>query len=162
MRVLVAVGLFLDRVLSPMHRGLPEINGDGDQALDDAAISTYAKAFRAPIRPAVYDTAGPPDLGSLAVQSPYAVFTERDADGVLQWDFRRLGDFAHHDGLCSLGLRVVFSPSPATRSLTASRIESRELGVVSADDTGWERATLLAICAATTHLALRAISTTCI
>jgi hypothetical protein len=154
MRVLVAVGLFLNRVLSPMHRGLPEIDGDGDQALDDAAISIYAKAFRAPVRPAVYDTAGPPDLGALAVESPYAVFTERDGDGVLQWDFRRLGDFAHHDGLCSLGLRVVFSPSPATRSLTASRIESRELGVVSADDPGWERATRLAICAATTHLAL--------
>jgi arachidonate 15-lipoxygenase len=152
--VLVALGLFLARVCPLMRRGLPSIDADVDRALDDARIATYARAFRAPVRPAAYDGDGPPDLGELAVQSPYAVFTARDADGELHWDFRRLREFPHHDELCSLGLRVVFSPSSETRRLVAARIESDELGVVSAGDAGWERAATLAVCAATTHLAL--------
>jgi hypothetical protein len=155
LRAVVAVTLFLTRLIPPMRRGLPEIDPDAGRALDDARISTYALAFRAPVRPAAYDADGGPDLGELAVRSPYALITERDPDdGRLQWDLRRLGDFAHHDGLCSLGLRVVFTPSPETRGLTATRIESEELGAIDAGDEGWDRATSLAVCAATTHLAL--------
>ena len=153
MRVMASLALFFDRVLPPMRPGLPEIASDGDQALADASITTYAKAFRAPVRPSVYATTGPPDLGALAVESPYAVLTERGADGELQWDLHRLGDFAHHEGLCSLGLRVVFS-SPGPGSLAESRIESRELDVVASDEPGWPQAVRLAICAATTHVAL--------
>jgi hypothetical protein len=154
MRMLVAVSLFLDRVLSLVKEGLPQIDADADEALSDGKMAIYAKAFRAPVRPAVYDTTDPPDLGELAVRSPYALFTERGDDGRLQWDFRTLGDFEHHEGLCSLGLRVVFASSSATRRLTATRIESRELGAVHPDDAGWGRATALAICAATTRMSL--------
>ena len=146
MRVLVAVGLFLDRVLSPVIGVCPR-SPARRSGTDDAAIATYAKAFRAPVRPAVYDTAGPPDLGTLAVEARARCLP--DADGVLRWISAGWAA-SPTTTACSLGLQVVFSPSLATRSLAASRIESRELGVVSADDTGWERATRLAICAATT------------
>ena len=157
MRVLVTVGLFLNRVFPPMRRGLPEIDPDIGTALDDALISSYAKAFRRPVRPSTYDVDGPPELGELAAMSPYAVLTERDADGLIQWDLRGLGDFAHQEGLCSLGLRVVFAPTPdesGRTRLVASHVDSRELGVVHPGDAGWARATSLAVCAATTHLAL--------
>jgi arachidonate 15-lipoxygenase len=153
MRVVVAIGLFLARVFPQMRRGLPEIDADGATTLDDAKIGTYASAFREPVRPDAYANPGAPDLGELAVRSPYAVLTRRGDDGLLQWDLRALGDYAHHDGLCSLGLRVLFEPVIATRSLRATRIES-ELGDVQPGDAAWGRASLLAVCAATTNVAL--------
>lgn len=156
-RLLVAVGLFLNRVLPPMRRGLPEIDANIRTALDDALMPSYAKAFRAPIRPSTFKGDGPLDLGELAVMSPYAVLTERDSDGLIQWDLCGLGDFAHQDGLCSLGLRVIFTPTPdesGPSRLVASRIDTREFGVVHPGDAAWATATSLAVCAATTHLAL--------
>lgn len=154
MRLLVNAGLVFARWFPPMQRGLPEIDVDIDVALDGAGIDRYAKVFRAPVRPAVYSTEGPTELGRLAVASPYAVLTERGADGQLQWDFRRLADFEHQESLCSLGVRVVFSESVGDGRLSAERIESAELGVVAPGDAGWASATNLAVCAATTHLAL--------
>jgi hypothetical protein len=154
MRLIVNTGLLLARLFPSMQPGLGEIDPDVGAALDEAGIDRYAKAFRAPVRPAVYGTDGPTDLGSLAVASPYAVLTERGADGRVQWDFRRLAEFEHHDGLCSLGVRVVFSETADAGRLTAERIESAELGVIAPGDAGWASATDLAVCAATTHLAL--------
>jgi len=154
MRALINTGLALGRCIPQMRPGLPEIADDPRTALDDAGIAKYASAFRSPVRPSVYDTDGPPDLGRLAVESPYAVFLERDDEGTLQWDFRELAEFEHHDGLCSLGLRVLFSERPRTRDLVVERIESVELGTVTPDDDTWPRANQLAVTAATTHAAL--------
>ena len=154
MRLFTRIGLFLNRVLSPMRAGLPEIDADIDKALDYALSSGYRKAFRAPVLPHIYDGDGKPELGDLAVQSPYSVFLERGDDGVLQWDFRVLGEFEHQDALRSLGLRVHFSESIDTRRLTAVEIDSEEYGVVRRGDPDWEASRTLAVCAATTHMSL--------
>mgnify|MGYP000526591863 CR=1 FL=1 len=83
--------------------------------------------------------------------------TERDADGI-KWDLGHLADFAHHEGLCSLGLQVAFAPTAAgdgRHRLEASGIDSAEFGLVHPGDEAWGRATSLAICAATTPPASR-------
>jgi hypothetical protein len=156
MRILINAGLLLAKLVPANRPGWREIDADPHRALDDADISSYARVFRAPVRPSVYDEPGALDLGRLAVEGPYALFLERGADGQLQWDFRQLGEFEHHDGLCSLGLRVVFDGPDDSGRLSTARIESTELGVVGADadHADWERATALAICAAGTHLSL--------
>ena len=154
MRLHVAAGLFLTRVLPPMKSGLPQIDADIDKALEYGLTSGYRKAFRAPVLPEIYDGVGKPELEDLAVQSPYHVFLERGADGALQWDFRVLGEFEHQDGLRSLGLRVLFSESIDTRRLTALEIESDEYGKVRRGDPDWEASKTLAVCAATTHTSL--------
>jgi arachidonate 15-lipoxygenase len=154
MRLLTRVGLFLDRVLPPMKAGLPEIDADVDEALHYGLTSGYLNAFRAPELPHIYDGVGKPELEDLAVQSPYSVFVERGGDGVLQWDFRVLGEFEHQEGLRSLGLRVLFSESIDTRRLTAVEIDSDEYGIVGRGDPDWEAARTLAVCAATTHMSL--------
>ena len=154
MRVVVKIGLVLNRLISQMRSGLREIADDPRQALEDARIARYAKAFRWPVRPSIFDAPGALDLGRLAVESPYAVLLERDPDGALCWDLRRLTDFEHHDGLCSLGLQVTFAQPDGSERLLASRIESIDVGVVHPEDDAWEGAVLLAVCAATTHLAL--------
>ena len=154
MRVIVAVGLFLKRAVPPMKEGLPEINADVEKALEYGLTSSYRKAFRAPMLPGTYDGVGAPELEDLAVRSPFSVFLERGADGLLQWDFRALGDFEHQQGLRSLGLRVVFAESADTKRLMATEIESEEYGIVGRGDRDWEASKRLAVCAATTHLAL--------
>lgn len=154
MRLIVNTGLLLARLFPSMQQGLGEIDPDPDAALGQAGIARYAKAFRAPVRPTVYATDGPTDLGRLAVMSPYAVLTERSREGGLQWDLRRLGDFAHQDELCSLGVQVHFSESSSPGELVVERIESAELGVIVPGDSEWASATDLAVCAATTHLSL--------
>jgi hypothetical protein len=73
---------------------------------------------------------------------------------VLHWDFRRLAEFEHQTDLCCLGLRVDFSEPEGSGRLVASQIDSTEWGVVEPGDIAWQRATMLAVCAATTHLAL--------
>ena len=66
-----------------------------------------------------------------------------------------LATFEHHDGLCSLGVRLVFTElTPGSDRLVVDRIESEELGVVTPTDSRWDCAAALAVCAATTHLAL--------
>lgn len=154
MRAFLAFELLLKRMASPMQENLSEIDADIGKALADGLTEDYRKAFRAPTLPKSFEGAGKPELGDLAVESPYSVFLERGADGLLQWDFRVLGDFEHHEGLRSLGLRVVFSESADTRRLTATEIDSRELGTVRNGDPDWAAAKTLAICAATTHLSL--------
>lgn len=154
MRVLVAVGLFFNKLLPPMKAGLPEIDADICQTLDFGLTSSYRKSFRAPVLPQTYEGGGKPDLEDLAVQSPYSVFLERGADGLVQWDFRSLGDYEHQDGLRSLGLRVVFSESTDTKTLTATEVESNEYGAVHPRDTDWEASKKLAVCASTTHMSL--------
>lgn len=154
MRVLVAIGLFLNRVVSQMKAGLPEIDADIDATLKFGLTSSYRKAFRAPVTPDPYDGDNKPDLGALAVRSPYAVFLQRGPDGQLEWDFTALGDYEHQEGLRSLGLRVVFAESDNTRTLAATEIDSTEYGSVHPGDSEWEASRILAVCAATTQMSL--------
>ncbi len=154
MRLTVALWLFLTRVLPPMKPGLPEIDADIEKALDYGLTAGYRSTYRAPVLPDIYNGTGKPELEDLAVQSPYNVFLERGADGVLQWDFRVLAEFEHQDGLRSLGLRVLFSESIDTRRLTAVEIESDEYGSVRRGDLNWDTSKTLAVCAATTHMSL--------
>jgi hypothetical protein len=153
-RFFVALQLLLNRLFPAMQQNLPEIDSDINQAFDKALMPKYGKALRAPVLPPNYKGAGKPELEDLAAQSPYSVFLERDAEGVLQWDFRELGQFEHQRGLCSLGVRVVFSEGTEHQRLEAQEIWDPENGVVRRGDKGWTHSKNLAICAATTHMAL--------
>jgi hypothetical protein len=154
MRVLVQVGLFLNRRLPQMTPDLPEIHEDINEAMKFGLTSDYRNTFRAPRLPLAFSGQGPPNLEDLAVESPYSVFLERGEDGQLQWDFQMLGEFEHQPGLRSLGLRVVFSESDDARRLTTTKIISEEYGEVSAGSEDWDASRLLAVCAATTHMSL--------
>jgi hypothetical protein len=94
-----------------------------------------------------------PDLGALAVRGPYACYTRKNADGRFEWDLRSLSAAEHHEGLLTLGARVVFEVDPTQRVLRAVRIDSA-LGASVPGDTGWELSKKLALCSATTHLSL--------
>jgi arachidonate 15-lipoxygenase len=153
MRASVSVAIAMNKYLRPMDPELPEINPDINIALAYGLSGGYAKAFRAPILPDIYKGDGLPELGDLAVQSPYAVFLSRASDGILEMDFTTLGDFEHQQGLRSLGVLVRFSETDDGR-LTATEIVSNEYGAVYSDDAGWQASHALAICAATTHMSL--------
>lgn len=154
MRILIAVGLWINRLLPEMKTGKRALDRDMDQDMQPGLSPVYIDSYRTPRRPAPFQGDGPTDLGVLAVKGPYCVFIERGSDGRLQWDFRHLAGFEHHPGLCSLGLRVVFKQSDDGKQLLADEIQSTEFGVVRPGDAGWGRAVVLATCAATTQLAL--------
>lgn len=154
MRASVAVALFANKYLRPMSPGLPAIDPDINKAIADGLSGGYAKAFRPPILPAIYAGDGWPELGDLAVESPYSVFLTRGPGGTLEMDFSMLGNFEHQPGLRSLGVCVRFSESPDHGRLKATEIESDEYGSVHQGDPDWEASTALAICAATTHMSL--------
>ncbi|HET9035827.1 MAG TPA: lipoxygenase family protein [Myxococcaceae bacterium] len=145
----VQVGLYGG--LSPMEPGLPAIDADPHKALDDAYTAAHRKCFPTPVLPPEYQ--GPVDLGSLAVAGPYACYVERAPEGGFQWDLRRLARHPHHDGLRSLGVRVLFRVNAAARRLEAARIES-ELGASVPGDSSWALSTRLALCAATTDVSI--------
>ena len=154
MRASVTVALFLNRALRPMDSNLPGIDPDIDKAMAYGLSNGYAKTFRAPVLPKIYAGDGAPDLGDLAVESPYALFLERGQDGVLQMDFTMFGDYEHHEDLRSLGVRVRFSESEDSGDLTAVEIDSDEYGTVHPGDPQWEASRELVVCAATTHMSL--------
>jgi hypothetical protein len=155
MRALVAVGLRLNRWFPQMMPDLPQINPDPHKALAEALSPVYRDAYRAPMRPKVFSDEHL-ELGTLALESPYAVFLARGGDNLLQWDFRILAQFEHQPGLRSLGLQVFFTEIEKNNivTLAADRIDSVEYGEVSPDSPDWHPSVLLAICAATTHMAL--------
>ena len=154
MRVLVGLGLFLNRAVPPMKGGLPEIDDDIEKAIEEAVPPRYRRSFRAPVLPDAYAGSSTPDLAELAVRSPYSVFLERGDDGDLCWDFRMLGGFEHHDGLCPLGVRVTFASDGTSGGLEATEIESDAFGSVRPDAYAWSESSRLAVCAASTHMAL--------
>ena len=138
-------------LFSPMEPGLPSIDADPNKALDKAYTPGHRSCFPAPVLPPEYQ--GPVDLGSLAVASPYACYVERAPEGGYQWDFRGLARHEHHDGLHSLGVRVLFRVNTAARRLEAVQIDS-ELGSCTPGQPRWELAQKLALCAATTDVSL--------
>jgi len=141
----------LYRLVPPMQPGLPRIDADPQRALDAAYTAAYRRCFPAPVIPEEYR--GEIDLGSLAVAGPYACYLERTPDGEYQWDLRGLDRYERHDGLRSLGVRVLFRVDAPRRRLAAARIEC-ELGACAPGDPQWALATKLALCAATTHVSL--------
>jgi lipoxygenase len=138
-------------VLPPNEPGLPSIDADPQKALDNAYTAAHRSCFPAPVLPPEYQ--GVVDLGSLAVAGPYACFLVRAPEGGFQWDLTQLAGYEHHDGLRSLGVRVLFRVDENARKLTAVRIDS-ELGACAPTDPNWEAAKRLALCAATTHTSL--------
>jgi arachidonate 15-lipoxygenase len=154
MRASVSAALLLNKYLRPMDGDSPEIDPDIHHALAYGLSGGYTKAFRAPVLPDIYTGDGLPELGDLAVQSPYSVFLSRAPDGTLEMDFSMLGDFEHQQGLRSLGVRVRFTESVDDGRLAATEIVSDEYGTVHGDDPDWEASVALAVCATTTHMSL--------
>ena len=137
----------------PMQSGLPPIDSDPQVALREAYTRRHRKLFPAPVLPDVYAGDDAPELGILAVASPYACYLERAAGGEFCWDLRSLSQYDQHDGLYSLGVRVAFTIDKAHHALRASRIES-ELGSHAPGDPEWPVARSIALCALSTHLSL--------
>jgi hypothetical protein len=142
--------LALDRVLSPMQRGLPPIDPDPVTALASAYPAKHRNSFPAPTRPAGFD---PLDLGRLAVDGPYSCYVTKVKAGIYRWDVSSLEGFEVHPGLRSPAAVVEFKLDKATRSLRATRIDS-ELGSTTPGDVDWDLAQRLALCGVTTHLSL--------
>jgi len=138
-------------VLPPTEPGLPSIDADPQKALDNAYTAAHRSCFPTPVLPPEYQ--GVIDLGSLAVAGPYACYLARASERLFQWDLTQLGRYEHHDGLRSLGVRVLFRVDESARKLTALRIDS-ELGACAPTDPNWEAAKKLALCAATTYASL--------
>lgn len=141
----------LYRWFSPMQPGLPPIDTDPAVALREAYTWLHRTKFGPPVLPAEY--LGTPDLGSLAVRGPYAIYTQRAADGSFEWDLRTVGRYDHHPGLLPAWAQVRFEVEPAARRLLCTRIDCA-LGSITPDEPGWTRAQQIALCAATTDLSL--------
>lgn len=143
--------VWLYQAFSPMQPGLPNTNADPDHALRRAYTWLHRRHFGPPVLPAEYLRS--PDLGALAVRGPYACYTRKGADGRFEWDLRSLSAHEHHEGLLTLGARVVFEVDTTQRVLRAVRIDT-VLGASVPGDPGWELSKRLALCSATTHLSL--------
>ena len=143
--------VWLYSAFPPMQAGLPPIDADPDRALDRAFTRLLRSRFAPPVLPAEY--LGSPDLGSLAVRGPYACYVRHAGDGIYVWDLAKLGEYAHHDGLHTLGATVRFKVDATRRALLAFEIETT-LGVATPADPTWELSKKIALCAATTHLSL--------
>ncbi|TDI41938.1 MAG: hypothetical protein E2P02_13980 [Acidobacteria bacterium] len=147
------VQVALYKIFGAMQPGLPPIADDPEEALREAYTKRHRKYFRAPRLPQDWEGEDKPDLGRLAVASPYGCYLEKSPEGGFQWDLRELSNYQHHDGLHSLGVRVLFEVDEATKSLRAYRIDS-ELGAHSPSEPEWPLAKKLALCALSTHLSL--------
>jgi arachidonate 15-lipoxygenase len=116
-----------------------------------AYTDRHRALMRAPEMPAEFDGPDAMDLGVLAVASPYACYLERDGNGTLHWDFRDLENHDVHDGLYSLGCRVIFDLK--NRKLTATAIEC-ELGRITPKDEEWLLAKQIALASASNQISL--------
>jgi arachidonate 15-lipoxygenase len=134
-----------------MQAGLSSVEADPYAALKSAYTIRHRQLFPAPVLP--LELQGSPDLGALAVRSPYACYTHRVDDRHCAWDFSILGRYPHHAGLYDLNVVVLFEIDQGARVLRPVRIES-ELGVARPRDAMWPFAKTLALCAATNHLSL--------
>ena len=132
----------LYRRFGPMQPGLPPVDADPEKALAHAYAGRRRRLFPPPRLPAEYER---PDLGQIAVRSPYACYVQKAEDGSFEWDLRHLGAYETHDGLVGLGVHVRFELDPSTRTLRPIEIDS-DLGRCRPGDTAWERAQRLALC----------------
>ncbi|NNE52104.1 MAG: hypothetical protein HKN30_06845 [Sulfitobacter sp.] len=153
MRASFTFRIWLGQVLPPVVPGLPQIDADMDKAMRRACNRHYRALYPAPRRPEAFRVGGMPDLGEMAVASPYACFLEKDGEGNLVWDFRDLDDHEVHPGLRPLGSRVFFKVNKRARKLEATRIEC-VLGEFRAGEDRWDEAVRTAMCAASTQISL--------
>jgi hypothetical protein len=149
-RIFSRIQAALYAIFGPMEDGLPAIDVDPMEAIKTAYTAAHRRRFPGPIRPPELN--GGADLGALAVASPYACYLKAEPTGGFCWDFSSLDGFQRHQGLRSPASRVEFRLDKSG-GLRAERIDS-EAGSVRCGDAGWELATKLALCGATTHLSL--------
>lgn len=145
------VQAFLYKVFPPRGRGLPQVAADPRATLAAAYGRGHRRAFAAPVLPEEYE--GDVDLGQLAVAGPYSCYLESAGGDRYQWDFRHLARYEHHQGLRSLGVRVMFELDDDRQGVSPVAIEC-ELGMVRPGDPDWGLAARLALGAATNHLSL--------
>ena len=150
-RLFCRLQLALDRIFSPMQPGLAPIDANPVAALADAYPERHRRSFPAPTRPVGFDPVI--DLGRVAVAGPYSSYVTRSDAGVYRWDVSALEGFEVHPGLRSPAAVVEFELDGPSRTLRATRVES-ELGSCTPDDSDWDLAQRLALCAVTTHLSL--------
>jgi hypothetical protein len=172
----------LYRIVPAQQRGLPPVDADPRVALAVAYTEAHRRRFPGPIRPDALSQEGGPDLdgrelegrglqrpgvgrrgrgapevgpnlGALAVASPFACYVAAEDDGTFAWDLRMLDEFEYHPGLRSLGSVVSFEASAGDGRLTAVRIDC-DAGSCTPSDPDWPLARRLALCAASTHLSL--------
>jgi len=159
---------WLYTTISPMQAGRPAVSADPYQALDSAYTKRHRltvlqqaatlkldpqQTLRPPTMPA--ELQGIPDLGTLAVQSPYAGYLRRvsNATDYFEWNLEELGSYSHHPELYAPWARVLFKANPTRRALNAVHIRC-ELGSIRPSHESWPLAARIAVCAATTHTAL--------
>jgi arachidonate 15-lipoxygenase len=152
-RVFSRLQAALYRIVSPQQRGLPPVDSDAAVALEVAYTAAHRRRFPAPTRPVALSAAETPDLGALAVASPFACYAAAVGDSTFTWDLRVLDEFEHHPGLRSLGSVVTFEASADDGRLTAVRIDC-DAGSCTPLDPDWALAQRLAMCAASTHLSI--------
>jgi hypothetical protein len=150
-RAACKIQAWLYRKFPPKVPGLPPIDPDPMTAINLAYSEGHRKHFRVPVIPEEYR--GPIDLGQLAVAGPYACYLQRAPKGGYEWDLRDLSNYECHQGLRTLGVRVLFTVDEAARRLVPVEIDC-ELGRCTQTDPDWELAQKIALCAATTHLSL--------
>jgi arachidonate 15-lipoxygenase len=143
----IQVGLY--KRYPPMQSGLPPIADDPVAALEEAYTKAHRKLLPPPVLPDVY-APDEPELGDLAVASPYAVYLER-RDGALVWDLADLDRYEVHPGVYPVGTKVTFEQD--NRRLKARRIDC-ELGSVTPEDRNWTTGKNIAMSAISGHLAM--------
>ena len=145
--------LWLYAVFPPVQPGLPQIDADMQKAMDEAFTPAYAKLYPRPVVPEPFQGDGLPDLGELAMMSPYSCFIAADPDGGYSWDFRDLNNHEIYDHLEPIGCRVRFEHDTDARRFRATGIETH-MGTFVPGDHGWPHAVSIALCAASTQISL--------
>lgn len=144
------VQTWLNRHAPPMQHGLPEVAPNPYDALLESYGPAYRRCFRVPYRPEGLGET--PDLGVLAVASPYACYLQHK-DGSYVWDLTSMKGPEVHGDVVPPWAHVTFARDPATGALAPTTILS-PLGTSTPASADWDEATRLAVCAATTHLSL--------
>jgi hypothetical protein len=154
-RVFSRIQAALYRIVPPQQRRLPPVDADPGVALDAAYTAAHRRRFPAPLRPSELGTkeGEGPDLGELAVASPFACYAAAVGDGTFTWDLRALDEFEYHPGVRPLGSVVTFEAAAGDGRLTAVRIDC-DAGSCTPLDPDWELAQRLAMGAASTHLSI--------
>jgi hypothetical protein len=159
---------WLYRVLPAMQPGLPSVDKDPQLALDRVYRGFRKRLQDTPDLVPEYE--GSPDLGRLAVRSPYACYTTRVLEGEpagdYEWNLLDLDRYAVHPYLYPLGCRVRFRVvndpadargAPHCNRLDPYRIDYREDGKDTKTEPGapdWPFAKRLALCAVSNHMTL--------
>lgn len=153
MQIAYAIRRFMYRFYPANQPDLPPIDRDMKKAMSEAFTARYARLYPPPQLPPELADPDAPDLGGLAVASPYACFLER-RNGEYVWDFSDLDGPQLHQGLEPIHCRVTFEPDPdRPRRLRAASIDC-SWGLVMPGERRWAEAVRIALCAASTQTSL--------